>query len=398
MPAGANRSMPRWIVGASSIVSSTVSTSRASPQRPTAMQPTASAASTSGSTAAGSPIAGPSSASEVVDRSRTIGTGASARTGATARLTSGRSTGPRPAASRSASVASANGTAATASSAAHSACRDSMTYALSGSSEAWWSPLIATDAARATTSGHSAASSASVSGSAPVKPRVSSVAIRSGWATSNIVSAAIVTARSDTSHVRDRSPKSMIPEGTRRPAASRVPSVFWSVMSAWTTWTRSRGISGSSAVIARAIDASSSARRSGVEANGASASQMSAACLRSHWNARSSPGWSKPASASASSAPIAPCARSTAAEKYASPSSGTPSMNVTRRRSWVAPADVVAATISEPSSAGTGTGTANDSPAAARCARPAFSASSSGRVIPWRAILRTNRPSSPSTR
>ena len=65
---------------------------------------------------------------------------------------------------------------------------------------------------------------------------------------------------------------------------------------------------------------------------------MSAACLRSHWNARSSPGWSKPASASTSAAPIAPCARSTAAEKYDSPSSGTPSMNVTRRRSWVAPA------------------------------------------------------------
>ena len=53
--------------------------------------------------------------------------------------------------------ASANGTSTTASSAAHSSSRVATTYALSGSSEACWSPLIATDAARATTSGHSAA-------------------------------------------------------------------------------------------------------------------------------------------------------------------------------------------------------------------------------------------------
>ena len=81
----------------------------------------------------------------------------------------------------------------------------------------WWSPLIATDAARATTSGHSAASSASVSGRTPVEPRVTSVAIRNGWSVSDMASAAIVTARSDTSHVRDRSPKSMIPDGTAAP-------------------------------------------------------------------------------------------------------------------------------------------------------------------------------------
>ena len=64
----------------------------------------------------------------------------------------------------------------------------------------------------------------------------------------------------------------------------------------------------------------------------------------------------------------------------------------------MAPAEVVAATMRDPSRAATGTGTANDSPAAASVASAAFSASSSGRVIPWRATLRTYRPSGASTR
>ncbi len=80
-------------------------------------------------------------------------------------------------------------------------------------------------------------------------------------------------------------------------------------------------------------------------------------------------------------------------------SSGSPSMKVTRRRSCETPALVVPVTISVPSSAGCGTGTSNVRSAAAAHAIAAFSASSSARDSPCRAILNTNlRPASPSTR
>ena len=164
VPASANTSTPRWTVAASSIASRVVSTRRPSPQRPTGRAPPATAPRTRSPTAVGSPICGPSRATDVVDRSSAATSPISASSGAVASLTIARSTGPCPAASRSTASASANGTSTTASSAAHSSSRVATTYALSGSSEACWSPLIATDAARATTSGHSAAISAAVSG------------------------------------------------------------------------------------------------------------------------------------------------------------------------------------------------------------------------------------------
>ncbi len=266
--------MPRWTVAGSPGASSSASVSRASAQRPIATP----SCGSSGTTARGSPIDSPPRASLVVDRSTTgVESQSPARSGAVSSFTCGRSIGGSPATSRSASVASANGTAATTSSAAHSSSRDAWTYSLSGSSAPCWSPLIATDAARATTSGHTAASSGSVSGSRCTNPRAISRAACSGRSRSWTTSAAIVTARSAASHVRDRSPKSMSPTGIGRAARSGRVTVLRSVTSWWTTPTRRPGASASTDAHARAMDSPSSARRTGVEANGPSASHTAAA-------------------------------------------------------------------------------------------------------------------------
>ena len=66
-------------------------------------------------------------------------------------------------------------------------------------------------------------------------------------------------------------------------------------------------------------------------------------------------------------------------------------MYVTSRRSCETPALVVPDAISDPSSAGCGTGTSNGRPAAAARRIASFSASSSARDSPWRATLNTNR-------
>ena len=232
--AAANRSMPRWTVGASIVASRTASMRRASPQRPTA--PVVRGRAASSPIARGGRSPHPASASTGRGQvERPDGSGIGSKTGARRqRGHAAARTGASPAASRSTAVASGERHRR------HRLERGPLLVTrlvdvhvvglqrrlLVAADRDGRRPCHAPSARPRPAPPRPAAASGR-------KPRAISRASWSGCARSWKASAAIVTASSAASHVRDRSPKSMSPAGIGRPARSRRVTVLRSVTSAW---------------------------------------------------------------------------------------------------------------------------------------------------------------------
>ena len=209
--------------------------------------------------------------------------------------------------------------------------------------------------------------------------------------------AQVATAASPATHERTTSPKSMTPQGTRRPLRSRRATTFHSVTSPWMTPRRSAGPRRSRVAPKRSAARSTCAWRAGSRTSPSSAATTSAACCRSHSRSRPAAGWSKSARPTAIVAAAAPMPSSSASGRWCWSATGSPSIQLTSRTSNVSPPRSTG-TSSRPSRAGSGTGVSSARPFAARWCIAAFCSTSESRPKPGLAILRIVREPPSSSR
>ena len=300
----------------------------------TAAAPAAIASAARFASHAGSSHVPESIASDSSDRSRRVtvrgsrlSSGDSAATGSAGCAT--------PSASRITAVITSVGTAVARSKIRHSKSSDPVAYSLSASMLAWWLPLTTRTAPRSTTSGHRASTSAGDSGRTALNSSMSgSVATGSppSWRSTDDAA----TASSATGQDRVRSPRSMMPSGMR-PVSGGLHTTLSSVMSPWITWTGRSSARSATTRQAAAAAASTASRRWGSLTWGASTSTVRSACRRSHCRTRSTPGWSKSASARQVRPASRPSAAARAGVTYCSPLMVPPARWVMMRAYSTAP-------------------------------------------------------------